>query len=188
MTLKELLYQTVFPAIKEGRKERIIIGEGSQGEVFDRFICATHRDICFKVLYPGAGDIQAEYGVQSFLYEKGLDVPKPIELFVEEKAMAMEKIHGWNLEQIIRLGLKINMDVYKSMLASLEQVCKYVVHGDLSNRNVMFGDVTIDGGVIVDATTYVIDFGCSTIKTNPSSSTEYSNVTVAMRKILHKEA
>ena len=45
----------------------------------------------------------------------------------------------------------------------------HIKHHDLATyRNLMVGDCQIEGDVIVDAVPYVIDFGKSVIKVNPS--------------------
>jgi RIO-like serine/threonine protein kinase len=180
MTLTELLYTEVIPAIKAGDKSTII-GEGTQAEIYDRFICKSHKDICFKVFYPKGERAADEYAV--LLKLQGLSVPKALELFEDANAYAMEKVHGITLEQAIQRKLKLSPEVIEVMTEALDEVTRLIRHGDLSMRNVMFGDLEIANGVLVDAVPYVIDFGHSTIKEIPSKSEEGLNVIKVMKAL-----
>ena len=182
MTLKELLYNIVIPRIKL-EDFTTVIGEGYQAKIFDRFICKKHRDICFKVFYPGKEFARDEYAILEYLYKLGLSVPKPLELFDEANTFAMEKITGYNLEEVIKKGFKLHQDVIDAMTEAIKEVTSVIDHGDLSPRNLMFGDIDIEDGVIVDAAVYVIDFGYSVIKTTKTASNEGFNQIKAMNNI-----
>lgn len=159
-----------------------LIGEGTQAYIYNRFVCSEHRNLCFKVFLPRCY-AHDEYTILVELYRLGLSVPRPIEQFPEYHSYCMEKILGFNLEQVIKAGLFLSSNVIEDMLEALKEVCFIVEHGDLSVRNIMFGDITIENGIIIDAVPYVIDFGHSKIKPNPSSSEEWLNVYKAMKKI-----
>ena len=182
MNLKELLYNDVIPKIK-AEDYTSVIGEGYQAKIFDKFVCKKHRDICFKIFYAGKEYARDEYAILEYAYKLGLSVPKPIELFDEANTYAMEKITGYNLEEITKKGLKLHQDVIDAMTDAIKEVTEVIDHGDLSPRNVMFGDIDIEQGVIVDAVPYVIDFGYSTIKVNKSSSNEGFKLIQLMKNI-----
>ena len=182
MELRELLYTDVIPRIKQ-KDRSTIIGEGTQGEIYGRFICKSHRDLCFKVFYPKGELAKDEFAVLSFAHKIGLSVPKPIEVFDDANAFAMKTIFGLNLEEIIKKKLKVSTDVTEQFIDVITEVCTVINHNDLSVRNVMLGDLEIDGGIIIDAIPFVIDFGHSTIKTNKSKSDEGHNVIKEINKI-----
>ena len=182
MTVKELLYTDVIPRIK-AKDRSTIIGEGTQGEIYDKFVCETGRDICFKVFYPKGELATDEYVVLTYAHNYGLSVPKPIEVFEDANAFAMGKIEGFNLEEVIRNNLRVSIDVRDQFIEVVNEVCTVINHNDLSVRNVMLGDIEIEGGIIIDAVPFVIDFGHSAIKPNKSSSEEGMNVIRAINKI-----
>lgn len=182
MNLLNLLITDVIPRIKQHDRSSLI-GEGTQAEVYDKFTSEEHQHVCFKVFYPKGEYAVDEYTILKHLYDKRLAVPKPLELFEEANAYAMEKIHGHNLEEIISNGLKLSEDVIEAMTDELKDICAVVHHNDLSTRNVMFGDITIEDNVIVDAAPYVIDFGHSSIHKTTVKSEEYMNVVRAMHRI-----
>ena len=182
MNVKELLYTDVIPRIKH-KDRSTIIGEGTQGEIYNKFACKTGRDMCFKVFYP-KGELAAdEFIVLSYAHKNGLSVPKPIEVFQDANAFAMEKVKGFNMEEIIRKNLRLSTDVANQFIDIINEVCTVINHNDLSVRNVMLGDIEIEGGIIIDAVPFVIDFGHSTIKINKSKSDEGANVIKAITKI-----
>ena len=182
MTLKELLYNIVIPRIKL-EDFTTVIGEGYQAKIFDRFICKKHRDICFKVFYPGKEFARDEYAILEYAYKLKLPTPKPLELFDEANTFAMEKITGFNLDEIITKNLKLSHDTIANMIEAINEVTRVINHGDLHSRNIMFGDIEIENNIITDATAYVIDFGYSTIKINKTTSNEGLSVIKLMNLI-----
>ncbi len=177
-----MLYTDVIPRIKQ-KDRSTIIGEGTQGEIYGRFICKSHRDTCFKVFYPKGELARDEFIVLTYAHKIGLSVPKPIEVFDEANAFAMEKITGFNLEEVIKKKLKLSTDVTEQFIDVINEVCTVIKHNDLSVRNVMLGDIEIEDSIIIDAVPFVIDFGHSTIKSNKSKSEESHNVIKEIKKI-----
>ena len=182
MNLKELLYNEVIPKIK-AEDYTSVIGEGYQAKIFDKFVCKKHRDICFKIYYVGRGYAKDEYAILEHAYKLGLCVPKPLELFEEANTFAMEKITGYNLEEIIKKGLKLHQDVIDAMTEAIKELSEVIEHGDIAPRNVMFGDIDIEQGVIIDAVPYIIDFGYSAIKVNKGPSNEGFKLIQLMKNI-----
>lgn len=186
MDLKEVLYTEVIPRIKQ-KDRSTIIGEGTQGEIYGRFICKSHRDMCIKVFYPNGELARDEFIVLTYAHKLGLSVPKPIEVFEDANAFGMGRIAGFNLEEIIRKNFKVSAEVTEQFIDVVNEVCTVINHNDLSLRNVMLGDIEFERGIIIDAIPYVIDFGHSTIKTNKSRSDEGLNVIKAIKKITSLE-
>lgn len=182
MDLKKLLDTDVIPRIK-ANDSSTLIGEGTQGKIYNKFADKTHRDMCMKVFYPRGELAKDEFAVLSYAYKLGLSVPKPIELFDHANAFVMGKISGFNLEEIIRQNLRLSTDVADQFIEVINEVCTVINHNDLSVRNVMLGDIEIEGGMIIDAVPFVIDFGHSTIKVNKAESNESLNVINAIKKI-----
>lgn len=89
---------------------------------------------------------RAEFNIMRFLYESGLNVPKPIKYVESKKEIYMEKIDGKRLAE--SFSLEDSKSIGK-MIADMHNLG--VIHGDLTTANM----IKKEGKV------YLIDFGLS---------------------------
>jgi tRNA A-37 threonylcarbamoyl transferase component Bud32 len=88
-----------------------------------------------------------------------------------------------NIDQVPDKGLNLSEDGTETLIEEIENATRYILHHDLAYRNLMVGDCQIEEGVIVDAVPYVIDFGMSEMKVNPSPSREGEKIDNQLRNL-----
>jgi len=89
---------------------------------------------------------KAEFNVMRFLYERGLNVPRPLKYLGDKKEIWMEKIEGERLAE--KFSFKDAKDIG---IAVAEMHNLGVIHGDLTTANIIKKDKKL----------YIIDFGLS---------------------------
>ncbi|MCL4372438.1 Kae1-associated serine/threonine protein kinase [Candidatus Parvarchaeota archaeon] len=89
---------------------------------------------------------KAEFNIMRFLYESGLNVPRPLKYLEERKEIWMEKIEG------IRLAEEFSVNDAKETGRTVAKMHNLgIVHGDLTTANIIKRDKKL----------YIIDFGLS---------------------------
>lgn len=89
---------------------------------------------------------KSEFNILRFLYESGLNVPRPLKYLEKRKEIWMEKIEGK------RLAEKFSVNDAKDLgIAVAEMHNLGVIHGDLTTANIIKKDKKL----------YIIDFGLS---------------------------
>ena len=142
--------------------------------------------ICFKVPKFGGRLEEREFEIQQYLYGQGVSVSEPLEYFQGKYSFAMRLIEGMNIDQVREKGLNLSEDVTEALIEEIENATRYIQHNDLAYRNVMVGECLIEGKCIVDAVPYVIDFGMSEKKVNPSPSREGEKLAHQLRNLVRR--
>ncbi|MCL4376590.1 Kae1-associated serine/threonine protein kinase [Candidatus Parvarchaeota archaeon] len=89
---------------------------------------------------------KAEFNIMRFLYESGLNVPKPLKYLEEKKEIWMEKIEGKRLAEEFSVNSASDIGMVVAEMHNLG-----IIHGDLTTANMIKKDKKL----------YIIDFGLS---------------------------
>ncbi len=89
---------------------------------------------------------RAEFNIMRFLYESGLNVPRPLKYVEDSKEIWMEKIDGKRLAEEFSINDARDIGIVVAEMHNLG-----VIHGDLTTANIIKKDKKI----------YIIDFGLS---------------------------
>ena len=89
---------------------------------------------------------KAEFNIMRFLYESGLNVPRPLKYIESKKEIWMEKIEGKRLAEEFSVNDANSIGILVAEMHNFG-----IIHGDLTTANIIKNDKKL----------YIIDFGLS---------------------------
>ena len=89
---------------------------------------------------------KAEFNIMRFLYESGLNVPRPLKYIESKKEIWMEKIEGKRLAEEFSVNDANGIGILVAEMHNFG-----IIHGDLTTANIIKNDKKL----------YIIDFGLS---------------------------
>ena len=176
----ELIKEEISREIRNIISHNILVGEGRTAKVFDITVPHSPIPICVKIWHSGLKDMEqielrkmqyttpeGEFELHDQLYLTGFrSVPEPISLtqYEEVSVMAMERIAGYNLKQIMDAGAKIIDPKWSDLEKLIIEVHRKhnVAHRDLGPQNIMLAtDGKLEPGAKLSGKLVIIDFGLS---------------------------
>jgi serine/threonine protein kinase len=188
--------------------EKPMIGEGRTARVFDLELDRLHCPVCVKIWHPELENIQkenvveykrmqshspeAEFILQDKLYMRGFrHVPRPIAYgkFGPYYVMAMEKIVGFTLKELMEYNIKIGNLSWRDLeiiLIDLNRNQK-VAHRDLHPGNIMIEtDTSPEEDSTINGELFIIDFGTSKETATMPTPEDY-RLTIGKNSILYRD-
>lgn len=179
----ESLRQDLEEELKRIISEERMIGEGRAAKVFELKAEHSHLPVCVKIWFPKINQLaktnvveyrkiqylspEEEFVLQDELFIHGFrDLPRPIAYgkLSDHHIFVMEKISGYNLQQIITAGAKIAKPGWAELERILTElnIKQRIVHRDLHPGNIMLRTHDLlEENVHLDGKLYLIDFGLS---------------------------
>ena len=187
-----LIQEEIVREIKRIIANNELIGEGRTAKVFDITVEHSSIPICVKIWHSHLRDMGqlelqkmqssspiGEFELQDQLYLAGFrSVPEPISLtrFEGVSVMAMERVIGYSLKQIIDAGGQIANPKWSDLeKLVVEMHRKYnIAHRDLGPQNIMLEtDEKLEPGAKLSGRLVIIDFGLSKNTIGEPSDEDY---------------
>lgn len=204
----ESLRQDLEEEVKRIISEEQMIGEGRAAKVFELKAEHSHLPACVKIWFPKINQLakiniveyrkiqylspEEEFVLQDELFLNGFrDLPRPIAYgrLSDHQIFVMEKISGYNLQQIITAGAKIAKPGWGELERMLRvfNINHKIVHRDLHPGNIMLGtENPLERGARLEGKLYLIDFGLSKrIQARPSD--DDFKLTIGRGTVIYKD-